>query len=324
MNHFCVSIVLATAITAAAQGLPASAQEYPSRVITVLTPATAGGPSDLPFRLFMEQMKEDWNATVVLENRPGGGGSIATEAVIRAQADGHTLLFGGGSVWLQPILTKDLRFDPYKDLVPVSLMLEFYNFLVTNAQTPAKNLDELIGYAKANPGKVNFGTILRNAAQIQAEGFNQAAGVRIASIPYAAQAPFIQALLRNDVQLVAASPGGGVKGMIDEGRLRALMVFGGARSPLIPDVPSASERGWNLPTATVYGIYAPAATPRPIVDKIAAEMRRFAADPKAQKAALDSAGARLVGQTPEEARRQLDGDLKVWSGLAATLGIKPE
>jgi tripartite-type tricarboxylate transporter receptor subunit TctC len=301
------------------------AQEYPApgRAIMIVVPVAAGGPTDLPVRLFAERAKKDINANMVVENKPGAGTIIGVEYVTRAQPDGYTLLFGGGSVWQLPMMFKDLRFDPTKDLAPISTVMEFLQFLLINSQTPAKNIDEFIAYAKANPGKLNYGAVQHHVTMLQIEAFKRVAGIKLQEISYSGQATYVQALLRNDVQLVTGSPGG-IKGMIDDGRLRPVLYFGAARSQMYPDVPSVGEKGWNLPGAGWYALFAPAATPKPILDKLSAEMRRFTSDPEAQKMVMDRAGARLIGSTPEELRQQFDADLKVWKDVADSVGMKPE
>jgi tripartite-type tricarboxylate transporter receptor subunit TctC len=318
MKRFLIGIAAVLLATAS------RADEYPSRPITVILPFSAGSPAEPPMRLFAQFVEPVWKQPIVLETRPGAGSLIGIEAVVRAQPDGYTLLYTGASLSQLKIFTKDLSFDPRTALAPIADFMEFQTFLLTNSQVPVKTIEEFVAYAKANPGKLNYGAAGRSSTQLAMEVFKRATGAPLTEVSYGGQAAYVTALLRNDVQIVPASLGSGVKGQIDAGAFKPLMVFGSKRSPVYPDVPAASDKGWSLPSFGWFGLYAPAGTQRSIIDKISGEVRRFAAQPEAQKRVLDSGGAVLTGSTPEQFRDTLDNDTRVWTEIANAIGIKPQ
>jgi tripartite-type tricarboxylate transporter receptor subunit TctC len=301
----------------------AQAQTYPSKPVNVILPFSAGSGAEPAMRLFMQFIEPIWKQPIVLEFRPGAGSLVGVQAVAKAPPDGYTLLYTGAGLSQLKIFNKDMSFDPQTALVPISYFMEFQTFLLTNDKVPANTIDEFIAYAKANPGKVNYGAAGRSSTMLAMEAFKRETGAPLTEIQYGGQGAYVTAALRNDVQIVPAALGGGVKGNVESGALKALMVFGTKRSPVLPNVPSAADKKWNLPSFGWFGLYAPAGTPRPIIDKIAADVVRFAAQPDAQKKIMDT-GAVLVGSTPEQFKQVLDNDVKVWVEIANSLGIKPE
>jgi tripartite-type tricarboxylate transporter receptor subunit TctC len=315
--------LVAGLISALAAG-NASSQAYPSRPIHVIMPFSTGGPADSPLRLFGQFLESALGQTIVPEWRPGAGSIVGTAAVAKAVPDGYTLLYTGASLTQMKIFQKELPFDPQTSLVPVSNFIEFETFLVSNSQVPAGSIEEFVAYARANQGKINYGAAGRNSSTFLAmEAFKQASGAPLTEIAYGGSAPYVLAALRNDVQIVPAPLSGGVKGQIDSGALRPLLIFGSRRSPFLPNVPTAADKGWNIPSFGWVGLFAPAGTPRAIVDRLGAEAQRFAAQPDAQKRTLD-AGAVLVGSSPDQFRQIIENDTRVWTTIANSLDIKPQ
>jgi tripartite-type tricarboxylate transporter receptor subunit TctC len=312
-----------TAAAALLLAAAAQAQDYPSKPVNVILPFSAGSPAEPPMRLFAQFVEPTWKQPIVLEARPGAGSLVGIQAVARAAPDGYTLLYTGAGLSQLKIFNKDMTFDPQTALVPISYFMEFQTFLVSHPSVPGTTIEEFIAHAKANPGKVNYGAAGRSSTMLAMEAFKRETGAPLTEVQYGGQATYVTAVLRNDVQIVPASLGGGVKGHIDAGSLKPLMVFGTKRSPVFPNVPTAGDKKWNLPSFGWFGLYAPAGTPKAIVDKIAADVIRFAAQPDAQKKTLDS-GAVLVGSTPEQFKQVLDNDVKVWADIAKAAGIQPQ
>jgi tripartite-type tricarboxylate transporter receptor subunit TctC len=298
------------------------AQEFPSRQITIISSIGAGSPTDLECRALADYMKTSLKVPVVVEPKPGAGGSLAAQYVARATPDGHTLFCSGPGLTTFKILIKDLSFDPLKDLTPVSMMSDFVGLYLTNGQAPFKTMDELIAYAKANPGKLSYASAGRNSIVLSLEAIKRIAGIDMLEVPYPGTPQFLLALMRNDVQLVQA-PVSAVKGQIETGALRPVLINGYKKSILYPTIPTLGDKGWDLPRGTWTGLFAPAGTPKAVVDKLAGEVARYGVSPESKKREQDGTIV-FVGSTPEQFRQQVDSDAKRWAEIAASLGWKPE
>jgi tripartite-type tricarboxylate transporter receptor subunit TctC len=314
---FAVPFVLCAAL--------AFAQDYPTRAITFVNPYAAGSPAEIPIRMFSDHVRSAWGQAIISENRPGAGGRIGLAAVAKANPDGYTMIYTGAASMSQlPLMFKDLPYDPLTEFVPVTTVMEYVTMLVSNAEVPAKTIEEFIAYAKAHPGKLNYGAIQRNSSMLAMEALNLEGGIKLNEVPYAGFSEYALGLIRNDVQIIPASIGGAVKAGVDSGKLRPLLVFGSRRFSAYPDVPSATERNLNLPSFGVVGIFAPKGTPQSVIDKVSAEWGRFAQDPAPQKATLQGAGALISSSTPEAFRKQIQNEYRVWSSVANAVGLKPE
>jgi len=299
------------------------AQQYPTKPIRLVVGYPPGGGSDVSARIVATAIERRLGQSLVVENRPGAGGVLAARQVAQATPDGYTLLYTGATASQWPLLFKDLQFDPINGLAAVSKGPEFWMFLVSNGQVPVATVSELIAYTKANPGRINFASIARNSTMFAMEAFRRASGMNATEITYQGNAAFNTALLRNEVQLVATTVGADMKEHVSSGKVRALMVFGTQRSPQLPDVPSASELGLNLPGFGWFGLFAPKGTPKPILDRVSAEMRRSAEDAEVRKL-IDRVGATMFASTPEEFQAQLQSDHRTWKAVADAIGLKPE
>jgi tripartite-type tricarboxylate transporter receptor subunit TctC len=246
------------------------ADNYPSRVITVIVPFVAGGPTDLLARLAAEGIRKGTGATVVIDNRPGAGGNIAAQATLAAPADGYTLMFGtGGTHALNGLIYARAGYDPIKDFVPVAAVATTPNLLLVSTKLPIENIAQLVAYAKANPGKLTYGSAgYGTSPHLAPEYFKSVAGVDIRHIPYKGTAPAISDLAGGQTSMVFDSIGTALP-HVAGGLVRAIAVTSPKRSQLRPDIPTIQESGYPGFDVTVhYGLFAPAGTPQPIIDRL--------------------------------------------------------
>ncbi|HEX2011388.1 MAG TPA: tripartite tricarboxylate transporter substrate binding protein [Roseateles sp.] len=250
--------------------VPAFAADFPSKPVTLVVPFAPGGPTDAMARTLAAALRGPLGQTVIVENKAGAGGNLGAEAVARAEADGHTLLFGtSGPLAINASLYKKLGYDPVKSFAPVFQLGHLPNVLVVHPSVPAKNIKELIAYAKANPGKLSFASS-GNGASSHLAGvlFNQLAGTDLAHIPYKGTGPALNDLLGGQVAMtftdvLTALP------HVKAGKLRALGVTTLARSQALPEVPTVAEQGVaGFDVSVFFGIVAPAATPKEVVAKL--------------------------------------------------------
>ena len=290
----------------------------------MLVPYAPGGGTDLLARPVTQKLGEVLKVSVVYDNRGGGGGILATELVAKAAPDGYTLLIGAtGSHTMNPVIFTKLPFDPIKDFAPITIMGFAPNVLVANAKFAPHSVSELIAYAKANPGKVNFGSAGSGSAQLQLELFQQMAGVKMLLVPYKGTGPSFTALLAGEVD-VLLSAAGVIAGAMKEGRVRALAQTGMQRLPALPDVPTINESGLpGYDTGSWYGVLAPAGTPRAIITTLNTELVKILRQPDiAVRYSAD--GAYPIGNTPEQFAEQIRSDLEKWTRVAKAAGMKPE
>src|SRR6516162_9466034 len=261
-------IAAAIAAIGAGTATPAAAADYPTRPVNLIVAFTPGGPSDVLARIIGRQMEKALGQPVVIDNRPGGAGNIAAETVAHAAPDGYTLLMGNnGLLATNQSLFKKLNFDGEKDFAPISLIGSQPNILVVNPKFPATTMAELIAYAKANPGKLNYANSgFGAAAHLSAELFKSEAKVDIVSVSYKGAAPALQDLVAGHVQVMFATSASAIS-FVKAGTLRPLAVTTARRFSLLPDLPTVAELGLpGFDAATWHGIVAPAGAPRRIID----------------------------------------------------------
>jgi tripartite-type tricarboxylate transporter receptor subunit TctC len=302
----------------------AQTEAYPSRPIMLIVPSAAGGTTDLSARMISEALSKALGQQVVVDNRPGGNGSIATSAVARAKPDGYTLLmqYSGYHV-ITPAITKQ-SWDPVKDFAPVANVLTAPQVIVVRPELPIKTLSELVSYAKANPGKLNYASSGNGSLQhVTGEVLNQLAGIDITHVPYKGTAPALTDLLGGSVDLTftTAPP---LLGHIRAGKLRPLAVTGSSRLPSLPDVPTAAEAGLpKLDVSSWFAVYAPAGTPKPIIDKLTTEIaKQMQTDAFKRKA--EEQGAEATYMNPQQLADFTRAELTRWSGVVKTANIKPD
>ena len=283
-------------------GATAQAQAYPSKPIRIVVPYGAGGGIDVISRLVGERLSQRLGQPVLIENRPGGGTLLGAEQVAKSAPDGYTLMVTTDSTMTinQHIYAK-LPYDPVKDFVPITQMVFLNQLLLQNPAVPANNLKELIAYAKANPGKLNYGSYGSGSQpHLAMEILKSQAGLYIVHVPYRGLTQTVPATIAGDVQLTFSGAASSLA-FIKSGRLKALAVGGKTRLALLPDVPTFTESGFpDVPANAWFGLFVPVATPRDIVMKLHAEVVRILRDPEFMQKELIAKGYELIASTPEE------------------------
>jgi tripartite-type tricarboxylate transporter receptor subunit TctC len=314
---------LATLALAICLGAPLQAQDYPNRPVTLVVPYAAGGGNDVMARIVADKMSKTLGQQIVIENRGGAGGTIATRAVAKSAPDGYTLVIGGtGTLAINPTLYPNAGYDPRKDFAPVGLIAAGALVVLVHPSVPAHSVGELIALANKEPGKLNYASAGPGSGiHLGTELFAGMAGIRFTHIPYRGTAPALNDLLGGHVDIYFSSLPPAL-GLIAEGKVRALAVTGSRREPALPDLPTVAEAGLPGYEAVLhYGIAAPAGTPRPIVDKLNAALREAlaAAD---TRAAMTSAGVEPMPSTPEDYAADIDREETKWSRIVKQSGAK--
>lgn len=300
------------------------AQPYPARPITLVVPFPPGGGNDALARLVAERMSKTLGQHVVVENRGGAGGTVATRAIAKSPADGYTILLTyTGTLAINPSLYPNAGYDPRKDFAPIGSIATLVSVLVTHPSLPVRSTADLITFAKANPGKINYAFVPGTVGHISTEMFARSAGIRLTNIPYRGNGNAIADLLGGHVSMMFLSilP---VIGPIQAGTLKPLAVASPERSPLIPDVPTISESGLAGFSAVItYGLAAPAGTPRAIVERLNRDLRA-ALDDGELRTRLAAEGGRLAPSTPDDYAAEIDREEKRWGPLVKSLDLKVE
>ena len=311
---------LALVATFLAGVTPAAAQLWPERTVRLIVPFPAGGPTDLIARVIAQAMAEQIGQSVIIDNRGGAGGVTGTDIVAKAAPDGHTLaLTSAGALAIAPALQR-MPYRPTQDLKPVSLIAKAPELLIIPASVPATNLTEFIALAKAQPGKLNYGsTGLGSMSHLSSELFKTMAGLDIVHVPYSGAAPAINDILPGRTQMMFSDMQIPLP-HVQSGTLRALGVGSLKRVAQIPDVPTLAEQGLSgFEAENWYGIVAPAATPAPIIARLQATLIKVMRSPEVLKA-LSGAGAVLIGNTPEEFTAYIESETVKWGAVVRSSG----
>jgi tripartite-type tricarboxylate transporter receptor subunit TctC len=319
-------LVGAAACGAAAMRMqPAAADSYPSRNITLVVPFTPGGSTDILARLLGQRLEAALKVPVVVESRPGAGGSVGMGAVARAPADGYTLVMGHiGTLAVNPALYPKLAYDPLKSFEPISGIANVHNMLVIHPDVPATTLRELVEHAKQNPGKLNYASGgVGSAAHIAMVALADRAGITMTHVPYRGTAPAVTDLLGGRVQLTFTGAPNLIQ-HVEAGKMRAIAVSGLSRLKAAPAVPTVAEAGYDgFEASQWYGILAPAGTPTEIVERLNAEIKVAMAAPEiAERLSLE--GAEVWTNKPAEFRTHITQEMARWGDLVRRTGIKPE
>ena len=317
---------LALAVTAllGAASLAVAADRYPSRPVKIVVGFAAGGGSDTATRLFAAKLSDLWGQQIVVENRGGAGGIMAAETVAHAVPDGYTLLNCGISHVLRALLYKKLSFDPRRDFAPISPIATFANVVVVRPDSPFKTLGDLLAYARANPGKLHYGSSgIGGSMHLTMELFKARAGVDLVHVPYKGGGPAFADLLAGQLD-VNFDNSTTMAGPVHQGQVRALAVSTAARWPTLPEVPTAAEAGVpGFDVMPFYGLCAPAATPEPILDKLSADTLTVLRNPEVrQRFAAQSIQA--APMTRREYGAFLDREFEIWSRTLKSAGVEPE
>jgi len=312
-------------VLAAAMGIAATAQAqtYPARPVTLVVPFAPGGTVNLMGRLLANRMSEVLRQTVIVENKPGGGGSIGANMVAKAPADGYTLLLATmGQQSIQPLLSQSLPYDAHKDFAPVALFATVPNVLAVSANTPAKNVAELVAYAKANPGKLNMASAgIGSVNHMTGELFMFKSGARFEHVPYRGAGPATADLLSGQVQILFANLPN-VLSYVKSGQIRVLAVASDKRSPAIPDVPTLAEAGVkDAVVESWYGVMATAGTDPQIIRKLQDTVVGIARDP-ALVTQLDEQGAVPFPGTSGDLEKLSNQETARWKDIITTAKIE--
>ncbi len=321
-RHLAVLLAAFLAMGVLSEGAHA---QYPSKAIRFIVPWPPGGAADIMARLIGEGLSKELGQTVVVDNRPGAGGLVATEQVAKMEPDGHTLLLGStGPNAIAGSLYKNLRYDPVKDLTPVTQITELPLLLVVNKDFPANNVKELIAYAKANPGKVNFASVGSGTAQhLASEIFKITAGINIVHVPYKGSAPAFTDLAGGAVQMlfdnIPAS-----RAMLQAGKVKAIAVSTSTRSSAMPDLPTVAESGLpGFHVSAWQNIAMPPGSPPEAVARVNREVVKFLNSPEMRKRITDM-GANVVGNTPAEEAQRIKDEVEKWGRAVKAAGVSLE
>ena len=310
-------------LTLAALALPAAAQDYPNRPVRLIVAFAPGTTSDIIGRMFADKLTQQMGQPFVVENRTGAGGTIAADQVTKAAPDGYTLLMSTAALPVSAHVYPGLKYDTVKDFASVTVITHSPLLLAANLNFPPKSVQELIQYAKANPGKVNFGSAgVGTSHHLTGEKLKLDTGIDMLHVPYKGSGPAHIDLMGGQIQLmfdniVALLP------LVQSGKVRALAVSSAKRHPLLPEVPSIQEAGVkDFETVAWFGIVAPAGTPKPILARLNAETLKAIQLPDVNKRLLDG-GSTIIGNKPEEADQFLRDEVEKWGKVVKAAGVKP-
>ena len=317
--HLLRTLSLATLLAVAGQ--PA-AQTWPDRPIKFVMSAPAGSSIDVLGRTIADKLKDKLGQPVIVENKPAAGGTVAVEEVAKAAPDGYTMVLAfNGPLSITPLLRK-VPYDVQKDLAPVITTTSQPNVLAINAQVQAKDVKELVAYAKANPGKLNYASVgPGSSSHLNGELLKSLAGIDIVHIPFNGSPPAVTSTVQGETQMLFAvmQP---LQPQIQAGKLRALAVTSAKRFPLLPDLPTIAESGYPKFEALAWnGVLVPAATPKPIIVRLNAEIDAILKQPDVVQK-LHAAGFELVGGTPEQFAAIIKGESEKWAPIIKSANIK--
>jgi tripartite-type tricarboxylate transporter receptor subunit TctC len=306
----------------AALASPAAAQGWPARQVSMIVPFAAGGTTDLFGRLLAQHMQKNFDKPFIVENKPGAGGNIGAGLVAKATPDGYTFLIGTVSTHaINPFLYSKLPYDTVKDFQPVSLIARLPNLLVVHPSLPAKTVAELIAHLKQNPDKLAYGSSgAGTSIHLAAELFKIKTGTTMTHVPFRSSGDIMNNLTGGHINLAfdnatLAWP------QVQAGRLRALAVTSLTRAPFAPDLPPVADTIPGFEATSWHGVFAPAGTPKPIVDKMAAEIKKILDLPDV-KSKLAEIGAVAAPMTPEDFVKFIDGERAKWADVVKASGAK--
>jgi len=303
----------------------ALAQSYPARPVSVVVGFAPGGGTDTVARILAKDLGAGLGQQIVVENRTGAGGNIATDHVAKAAPDGHTLLLGNvGSLAVAPHLVAKLPYDPLRDFAPISMAVVFANVVVVPASLPAQTLPEFVKLAREKPGTITYGSSgIGGAGHLAGELLKVAAGIDIVHVPYKGGGPAMHGMLGGQIHAYFAAPAS-VVGHLKSGRARALATTGSKRAQLLPEVPTVAESGYTgYEAMNWYAFVAPAKTRREIIDRLNREIVKALAAPDVV-ALLHKQGLEPSSSSPEELGRYIKSEYETWGKVVKQAGIKAE
>jgi tripartite-type tricarboxylate transporter receptor subunit TctC len=323
MNILHTTVMAAAMLAAAAHGVAFAAQAYPTRPIRIVVAYTPAGATDILARVIGQKMNEAWGQPVIIENRPGANGNIGTEYAAKAAPDGHTFLMTtAGPHGINPSLYRKLGYDAVKDFTAVSLVALVPNILVVNNALPAKSVKELIAYAKANPGKLSYGSPgAGSTAHLSMELFKSMTGTNLVHVPYKGSAGVLTDVMGGQIAATMDNMPAYLP-QVKAGKIRALAVTPNKRSPAAPDIPTVAEAGVpGYNSSAWFGLVAPAATPKDVVSKLSAETARILQLPDV-KSRLSELGAEPIGGTPEQFSAHIKAEIEKWAKVIKEANVE--
>jgi tripartite-type tricarboxylate transporter receptor subunit TctC len=295
---------------------------YPTRAVKIIVGFAAGGGTDIVARVVAQKLQESLGQNFFIENRPGGNGQLAPDLVSKSPPDGYTLLFGAsGQMAVTPAVYQKLPYQTLKDFVPISMMSSYPLIMVVSGNHPAKNINEFVAWAKANPDKVNYGST-SPAFVLTSEMFKLRTGTAGQAIPFKSNNESVTSVIADQVTYVIAEPPPLVP-QVASGKARALAVASDARLPELPDVPTMKEAGVDMKAVLWLGLFAPAGTPAEIVKKLEAECQRIAQMPDF-KQRLRAMSTDSIGSSSAEFVRLIDSEIKMWADVQRQANVKFE
>jgi tripartite-type tricarboxylate transporter receptor subunit TctC len=319
-----IPTVLCLVVASPAFGQTSSAEHYPNRAVRIVVPFPPGGVTDIYARILAEKLQTAFGKPFIVENKPGATGAIGTNLAAKAPADGHTLLFGANSSHvISSLLQPQQPLDPLKIFRPLSMLLSFPLYLLVSNNVPANSVAELVAFGKANPGKLNMGSVgTGGAGHLAIEAFNKVTGMRAVHLPYNGTRAAQVALMTGEIDFLFESIGGS-QALVDAGKFRGIAVTGRERSPVLPNVPTLKEAGYDgfEDLIVCLGMLAPAGTPEPIANKLEAELMRIARQPDVSKR-INGSSSVLVGGTGEDFAAAIKRETPVWAAIIKDNNIR--
>jgi tripartite-type tricarboxylate transporter receptor subunit TctC len=313
-----LTLALAALASTAAYG-----QSYPSKPIRLVVPFTPGGGVDINARLISPKLQEYLGQPVIIETRPGAGTNIGNEFVAKSAPDGYTLLINGGAMAINMSLYRNLNYDTLRDFVPISLFSEATNVLVVHPSLPVKTVKEFVALAKAKPDAINFSSSGSGSTQhLSGELFNLRTGTKMMHIPFKGTSPSLTSVVGGEVMVTFANIPA-ISGFLKAGRLKPIATTSLRRAPQLPNVPTLKESGIDVDVTVRYGIFAPSATPKEVVNTLAGALAKAARAPDTRQRLLDM-GAEPVGNTPAEFAKIMKEEIVRWAEVVRASGAKAD
>jgi tripartite-type tricarboxylate transporter receptor subunit TctC len=312
--------VVAMAVILPQTARPGHAEEWPSHPIKVVVPNGAGGVSDILARLTSDRLSKALGQPIIIENRGGAGGSIGTEYAARSPNDGYTFYFGGGAQFLVNPLLKKLAYDPLKDLTPVSMVSLNGMALVVNPQLPVQSLAEFVAYAKNHPGQINYSLAgIGQSSHLASASLAARAGLKLVAVPYQSTPPALIGLVSGAVQMFFGNVSD-VLDLVHSGKARLLAISTEKRMPQLPDIPTVSETIPDFVMTGWIGYFAPAGTPKEIIDKVSRELVAICREPDVVKI-MANVGIDAIGTTPEKFSKVIEHDVPIARSAVEAAGL---
>jgi tripartite-type tricarboxylate transporter receptor subunit TctC len=300
-----------------------AAQSWPTKPVKLIVPYPAGGLTDVLARGLSAEIAKVWGQSLIIENRPGASQMIGAEAVAKSPPDGYTLaMLDKTPLAINPYLFSKIPYDPVKDFAPVINMVQTSQVLVAHPSFPANNVRELVELAKAKPGGINYGTFgAGSITHLDSEAFAAAAGIRLTHIPYKGIAEVLPAVAAGQIQIALS----GIPPMLPlarQGRLKVLGAMTPQRVPVLPDVPTFAEQGYPLVSSSWFALFAPAGTPRPIIDKIAADVGRVLSQKDFDERFVSGVGLEMLNQGPDQLAATVASDRVKYQAYVKAINVK--